>query len=93
MTDLDGISRTLSARYYKDGAEILIPQRRRGPRRLMPLEAARLMGFPPEYVDNQVVSDTRAYKQYGNAVVPLVAEAVAKQIVKVMKWQRVNSPD
>jgi DNA (cytosine-5)-methyltransferase 1 len=92
MTDLDGISRTLSARYYKDGAEILIPQRSRGPRRLMPLEAARLMGFPPEYSENQVVSDTRAYKQYGNAVVPLVAEAVAKQIVKVMKWQRLNSP-
>lgn len=92
MTDLDGISRTLSARYYKDGAEILIPQNKRTPRRLMPLEAARLMGFPSEYAENQVVSDTRAYKQYGNAVVPLVAEAVARQIVKVMKWQRVNLP-
>lgn len=91
MTDLDGISRTLSARYYKDGAEILIPQKRGCPRRLMPLEAARLMGFPPEYAENQVVSDTRAYKQYGNAVVPPVAEAVARQIVRVMKWQRVTA--
>lgn len=93
MTDLNGISRTLSARYYKDGAEILIPQKRGCPRRLMPLEAARLMGFPPEYAENQVVSDTRAYKQYGNAVVPPVAEAVARQIVKVMKWQRVTAPE
>jgi DNA (cytosine-5)-methyltransferase 1 len=88
LVDLDGISRTLSARYHKDGAEILIPQPSGNPRRLMPLEAGRLMGFPAEYTSNQVVSDTRAYKQYGNAVVPLVAEAVAKQIAKVMQWRR-----
>jgi DNA (cytosine-5)-methyltransferase 1 len=66
------ISRTLSARYYKDGSEILIdrgPQK--NPRRLTPRECARLMGFPDEF---QIpVSDTRAYKQFGNSVVvPLV---------------------
>ncbi|MCH2210006.1 MAG: DNA (cytosine-5-)-methyltransferase [Fuerstiella sp.] len=92
LADRNGISRTLSARYYKDGAEILIPQKRKNPRRLMPVESARLMGFPPQYADNQVVSDTRAYKQYGNAVVPPVAEAVARQIVKVMLWQRLTLP-
>jgi DNA (cytosine-5)-methyltransferase 1 len=80
MTDLDGVSRTLSARYYKDGSEVLIPQGRgRNPRRLSPAEARRLMGFPDELPI--VVSDTQAYRQFGNAVVPLVAEAVAQQIV------------
>lgn len=85
LADLDGVARTLSARYYKDGSEILIPQKGRNPRRLMPREAARLMGFP----DNLpiVVSDTQAYKQFGNAVVPLVAEAVAKQILEVFAWK------
>lgn len=81
MTDLDGVSRTLSARYFKDGSEVLIPQPGKNPRRLSPREAARLMGFPDELPI--VVSDTQAYKQFGNAVVPLVAEAVARQMVKV----------
>ena len=58
----------------------------------MPIEAAGLMGFPRELAENQVVSDTRAYKQFGNAVVPLVAEAVARQIVQVMQWQRLTLP-
>ena len=89
LAPLDGICRTLSARYYKDGAEILIPQKDgKNPRRLMPIEAGRLMGFPEELIRNQVVSDTRAYKQFGNAVVPLVADAIAKQIVLTMQWQR-----
>ena len=89
LAPLDGICRTLSARYYKDGAEILIPQKDgKNPRRLMPIEAGRLMGFPEELIRNQVVSDTRAYKQFGNAVVPLVAEAIAKQIALTMQWQR-----
>lgn len=89
LAPLEGICRTLSARYYKDGAEILIPQKDgKNPRRLMPIEAGRLMGFPEELIRNQVVSDTRAYKQFGNAVVPLVAEAIAKQIVLTMQWQR-----
>lgn len=80
----DGITRTLSARYFKDGSEILVPQEGDNPRRLTPRECARLMGFP----DNLpiTVSDTQAYKQFGNAVVVPVATAVAKQIVKVMQW-------
>lgn len=86
LTDLDGVSRTLSARYYKDGSEVLIPQgRNKNPRRLSPREAARLMGFPDHLPI--VVSDTQAYKQFGNAVVPPVAEAVAKQIVGVLAWK------
>ncbi len=83
MTDLDGVSRTLSARYHKDGSEILIPQGdRRNPRRLSPEEARRLMGFPDHLPI--VVSDTQAYRQFGNAVVPLVVEAVGREIVKTM---------
>jgi DNA (cytosine-5)-methyltransferase 1 len=82
--NLDGVSRTLSARYYKDGSEILIPQGQRNPRRLTPLEAARLMGFDDRLPI--VVSDTQAYKQFGNAVVPPVARAVARQIVEVIYW-------
>ena len=69
MVDLNGISRTLSARYYKDGSEILIPQTGgKNPRRLSPRECARLMGYPDEYRLNQV-SDVQAYKQCGNSVV------------------------
>lgn len=83
----DGIARTLSARYYKDGSEILIAQGKgKNPRRLTPREAARLMGFPiPEEFDI-VVSDTQAYKQFGNAVVPRLIEAVARKIVDVLYW-------
>lgn len=82
--DLGGITRTLSARYYKDGSEILIPQPPKNPRRLTPREAARLMGFPEE--KPIVVSDTQAYRQFGNAVVPVVVEAVGRQITKVFSW-------
>lgn len=83
LTDLDGVSRTLSARYYKDGSEVLIPQAgRRNPRRLAPREAARLMGFPERL--RIVVSDTQAYKQFGNAVVPPVAEAIGREIVNTL---------
>jgi DNA (cytosine-5)-methyltransferase 1 len=66
------VSRTLSARYYKDGSEILIDRGRDGnPRRLTPRECARLMGYPDEF--KIPVSDTRAYKQFGNSVVvPLI---------------------
>jgi DNA (cytosine-5)-methyltransferase 1 len=77
-------TRTLSARYYKDGSEILIRQKGKNPRRLTPREAARLMGFPDELPI--VVSDTQAYRQFGNAVVPAVAEAVIAKIVEVMSW-------
>lgn len=63
------------------------------PRRLMPLEAGRLMGFPEELIRKQVVSDTRAYKQFGNAVVPLVAHAIAKQIILTMQWRHRQCPN
>ncbi len=74
------VARTLSARYYKDGSEILISRgKRKIPRRLTPRECARLMGFEqPGRADWQIpVSDTQAYKQFGNAVVVQAAEAVA----------------
>jgi DNA (cytosine-5)-methyltransferase 1 len=75
----DGIARTLSARYYKDGSEILIPQSRgRLPRRLTPRECARLMGFPDDF--QITVSDIQAYKQFGNSVVVPVIEAVANHM-------------
>ena len=72
-------TRTLSARYYKDGSEILVKQPRKRPRRLTPRECARLMGFdvPGERHWTIPVSDTQAYRQFGNAVVPQVVEAVA----------------
>lgn len=75
LAEPSGIARTLSARYYKDGSEILIPQKGGNPRRLTPRECARLMGFPDEY--RIVVSDTQAYKQFGNSVAVPVVRAVA----------------
>ena len=79
MADRNGISRTLSARYYKDGSEILIEKKDKNPRRLTPRECARLQGFSDDF--KIVVSDTQAYKQFGNSVVvPLMAD-VAKLIV------------
>jgi len=71
----DSVARTLSARYYKDGSEILVRQGvKASPRRLTPRECARLMGFPDSFVIP--VSDTRAYKQFGNSVVvPVMKEA------------------
>lgn len=72
-------TRTLSARYYKDGSEILVDQGAdTRPRRLTPRECARLMGFPDSF--EIAVSDTRAYKQFGNAVVATVTEAIARHI-------------
>ena len=85
LADFAGVTRTLSARYYKDGSEILIPQNGHNPRRLMPVECQRLMGFDDRL--KIVVSDTQAYKQFGNAVVPKVVEAVARKILKVVAWQ------
>lgn len=73
----DDVARTLSARYYKDGSEILIHQgKRKNPRRLTPRECARLMGFPDTF--RIAVSDTRAYKQFGNSVVVDVFAHVAR---------------
>lgn len=79
----DDVARTLSARYYKDGSEILVKQRgRKPPRRLTPRECARLMGFeqPCERPFIIPVSDTQSYKQFGNAVVVPVVEAVARHM-------------
>ena len=85
MADLNGISRTLSARYYKDGSEILIPQgENKNPRRLSPRECARLMGYPDKYrID--CVSDVQAYRQCGNSVVVPLITAVSEQIIKTIK--------
>ena len=84
IVDLNGISRTLSARYYKDGSEILIPQSEgKNPRKLSPRECARLMGYPDEYRLNQV-SDVQAYRQCGNSVVVPLITAVSEQLVKTM---------
>jgi len=82
LANLDGVTRTLSARYFKDGSEILVPQTGKNPRRLTPKECQRLQGFDDRL--KIVVSDTQAYRQFGNAVVPKVAEAVARQILKVI---------
>jgi DNA (cytosine-5)-methyltransferase 1 len=80
VASLDGVSRTLSARYYKDGSEILIPQGQgKNPRRLTPRECARLMGFPEGF--KIPVSDTQAYKQFGNSVVVPVVEKIAEAMV------------
>ena len=77
------IARTLSARYYKDGSEILVEQKGKNPRRLTPRECARLMGFDePDGSDFIIpVSDTQAYRQFGNAVVVPVVKAVAEHML------------
>jgi DNA (cytosine-5)-methyltransferase 1 len=90
----DRVTRTLSARYYKDGSEILIHQGSgRNPRRLTPVECARLMGFTDKVASSTdiVVSDTQAYKQFGNAVVPLVVEAVGGEVLRVIDLLRVSA--
>jgi DNA (cytosine-5)-methyltransferase 1 len=90
LANPNGVARTLSARYYKDGSEILIPQKGRNPRRLTPLECLRLMGFDEKKI---VVSDTQAYRQFGNAVVPKVVHAIGLQILAVLRWQLTKSPN
>lgn len=82
LADLDGTTRTLSARYYKDGSEILIPQDDKNPRRLTPRECARLMGFPDSF--KIPVSDTQAYRQFGNSIVVPVVEEIARAMVECM---------
>ncbi len=76
----DDVARTLSARYHKDGSEILIKQPRKNPRRLTPREAARLMGFPDSF--EIPVSDTQAYRQFGNSVVVPLISRIAAEAVK-----------
>ena len=79
IAPLDGVSRTLSARYYKDGSEVLIEQDGKNPRKLTPRECARLQGFPDSFAIP--VSDTQAYRQFGNSVVVPLMAAVAKLII------------
>lgn len=85
----DDVARTLSARYYKDGSEILIRQKGKNPRRLTPRECARLMGFDrPGGMEFKIpVSDTQAYKQFGNAVVVPVVEVVARHLAPWLPGQ------
>ena len=81
------ISRTLSARYYKDGSEILVKQRGKRPRRLTPRECARLMGFDSATgKEFEIpVSDTQAYRQFGNAVVVPVVTAIAQHMQPTLR--------
>lgn len=83
----EDVARTLSARYYKDGSEILIRQEGRNPRRLTPRECARLMGFdkPGESKFRIPVSDTQAYKQFGNSVAVPVVNAVAQHMAPFIR--------
>jgi DNA (cytosine-5)-methyltransferase 1 len=80
------VARTLSARYYKDGSEILIRRRNPIPRRLTPRECSRLMGFDRgrKHPFRIPVSDTRAYEQFGNAVVVPVVKAVASLVLRAL---------
>lgn len=86
LASLDGITRTLSARYYKDGSEILIPQDNGNPRRLTPRECARLMGFPDDFIPHP--SDSKAYKQFGNSIVVPLIEDVGKEMIRVISLRK-----
>ena len=88
VADTKKIANTLSARYYKDGAEILVPQGKKNPRRLTPRECARIMGFPARY--KIVVSDNQAYRQFGNAVVVPVVKEIAKAMVKTIHKKKIR---
>jgi DNA (cytosine-5)-methyltransferase 1 len=83
LTGPDEVARTLTARYYKDGSEILVPVPGKNPRRLTPRECARLMGFPEDF--QIVVSDTQAYRQFGNSVAVPVVEAIARSFAKALE--------
>ncbi len=82
----NGIARTLSARYYKDGSEILVDRGRGNPRRLTPRECARLMGFPDSF--KIPVSDTQAYRQFGNSVaVPVIRHVAGFMLPHILAAQ------
>ena len=74
---------TISARYYKDGSEILIEQKGKNPRKLTPREAARLQGYPESF--KIVVSDNQAYHQFGNAVAVPVIRALANSLIPYLE--------
>ncbi len=81
--NVDEYTRTISARYYKDGSEVLIEQVNQNPRRLTPRESARLQGYPESF--KIPVSDTQAYRQFGNSVVVPLVQAVAAQIFETIQ--------
>lgn len=92
------VARTLSARYYKDGSEILVAQNGSRPRRLTPQECARLMGFEygeRKWIIPKDVSDTQAYRQFGNAVVvpvvEFIAQAMKSHLYAALAQKRVSS--
>ena len=89
LADRNGFTRTLSARYDKDGSEILIPQSGHNPRRLSPRECARLMGFPESFIIP--VSDTQAYRQFGNSVCVPMMEYVARGVVEQLTRKQPDS--
>jgi DNA (cytosine-5)-methyltransferase 1 len=91
----DDVARTLSARYYKDGSEILVRQENTRPRRLTPRECARLMGFDaPDGADFVIpVSDTQAYRQFGNSVVVPVVKAVAAHMEGALRTALADGDD
>lgn len=74
---------TLSARYYKDGSEILIEQENKNPRKITPREAARLQGFPENFIIP--VSDTQAYKEFGNSVAVPTINAIAEKMLEILE--------
>jgi DNA (cytosine-5)-methyltransferase 1 len=76
------VTRTISARYFKDGSEVLIKQKNKNPRRLTPNECARLQGYPNHFAIP--VSDTAAYKQFGNSVVVPLIEAIGEKIIDAL---------
>lgn len=86
------VARTLSARYHKDGSEILISQGPyKNPRRLTPRECARLMGYPNEF--KIPVSDTQAYRQFGNSVVVPVVERIARNVLDALSVSQDSVPE
>ncbi len=82
---------TISARYYKDGSEILVNQKHKNPRKLTPREASRLQGFPKDFIIP--VSDTQAYKQFGNSVAVSVIREIAKEMLKSLNFLEIKYKD
>lgn len=87
IADPDGVTRTMSARYHKDGSEILIAQEGKNPRMLTEREAARLLGFPEDF--RIPVSRTQAYQQFGNSLCVPLAEVLAKHMVEALRTGKV----
>jgi DNA (cytosine-5)-methyltransferase 1 len=87
LADLNGTTRTLSARYYKDGSEILIPQKNKTPRRLSIRECARLQGYPEHFIID-AVSMNQGYKHFGNSVVVPLIEVIGEKIIEVLETKR-----